>query len=422
MKKIIDWFKKFDLWSFISSDSHQKKDRDVLLEENTKKPETPTKWWSSSIAHQKISFNTRAVFSFWLIGLVILLLAYLIFQSLSMIYLVLTAFIIALAVDDTIVWFWNKGLSRWLAIAVTYLLLVILILSWIFLLVPFVLTQMTGIVDSLLQRIREFQLMISQQWIISIVQGWEWLPWYVQDSLLTFLNDPENVSQVQSDLQSNISNLVSVSTNYAQTLWTFAVGFVTGFVTFLAQLGIVLTLSIFFSIEKRGVMRFLSRLTGTSNYTRAYNTLDRIYRRVGLWLRWQLFVCLCVWLAVFIILTILGFLWFSLPSKWSLAVIAWLTNFIPYLWPFLWGIPAILLALVHLWIGGAFVVLLAYVVIQQLESSVLVPVVMKKTVGISPLLILLTVIIGGLVMGFLGVVIAVPIAVIITILFESKDK
>jgi predicted PurR-regulated permease PerM len=65
---------------------------------------------------------------------------------------------------------------------------------------------------------------------------------------------------------------------------------------------------------------------------------------------------------------------------------------------------------------------LAYVVIQQLESSVLVPVVMKKTVGISPLLILLTVIIGGLVMGFLGVVIAVPIAVIITILFESKDK
>lgn len=418
MKKIIHWFKSLDLSSFISWSSHRQDE--LSATNNDSKVVAEDKQPAGS--YQKISFNTRAIFSFWLIGLLVVILAYVIFQSLSMLYLVLTAFVIALAVDDTIVWFWNKGLPRWLAIAITYILLVLLILSWIFLLVPFLLTQMTGIADTLIQYIRELQVMISQQWVTAIVEWREWLPGYVQDSLLTFLKDPETTVQVQSDLQANISNLVSVSTNYAQLLGNVAVNFVTWFVSFLAQMVIVLTLSIFFSIEKRGVMRFLSRLTWTSNYTHAYNTLDKIYKRVWLWLRWQLFVCLCVWLAVFIILVVLGRLWFSLPSKGSLAVIAWLTNFIPYLWPFLWGIPAVLLAFVHLGFGWVIAVFLAYAIIQQLESSVLVPIVMKKTVGISPLLILLTVIIGGLVMWFVWVVIAVPIAVIITMLFESTDK
>jgi predicted PurR-regulated permease PerM len=66
-----------------------------------------------------------------------------------------------------------------------------------------------------------------------------------------FLDDPDTMAQVQSGLQNNVSNLVSVSTNYAQILGNLAVNFVTGFVKFLAQLAIVLVLSIFFSIEKR---------------------------------------------------------------------------------------------------------------------------------------------------------------------------
>lgn len=433
MKKVINWFKRLDIPWFGVGRSGRKTDtnpfdkKDMLWSQDRKEGEERKKEQKiekkKNSSDQKISLNNRAIFSFWLIGLAVVILAYILFQSLSMIYLVLTAFIIALAVDDTIVWFWNKWLSRWLAIAITYILLVLLILSWIFLLVPFVLTQMTDIVDNLIHWIRELQVTISQQWwIMSIVEWWEWLPGYVQESLFTFLEDPANMSQVQSDLQENISNLVSISTNYAQLLGSVAVNFVTWFVSFLAQLGIVLTLSIFFSIEKRGVMRFVSRLTWTSNYTYAYDTLDKIYKRVGLWLRWQLFVCLCVGLAVFLILTILWRIWFDLPSKGSLAVIAWLTNFIPYLWPFLWGIPAVLLAFVHLGLEWVVAVFFAYAIIQQLESSVLVPIVMKKTVGISPLLILLTVIIGGLVMWFVGVVIAVPIAVIITILFERSDK
>jgi predicted PurR-regulated permease PerM len=59
-------------------------------------------------------------------------------------------------------------------------------------------------------------------------------------------------------------------------------------------------------------------------------------------------------------------------------------------------------------------------VIQQLESSFLVPYVMNRTVGISPLLILICLIVSGVVMGFVGVVLAVPIAVIISMIYGQE--
>jgi predicted PurR-regulated permease PerM len=201
-----------------------------------------------------------------------------------------------------------------------------------------------------------------------------------------------------------------------------AVWLLTGFFSVIAQLGIVVTLAVFFSIEKKMVMRFVAWLWGREDYDYAYAKLDRIYKRLWLWLRWQTIVCLCVWVAVFLILTILRLFGFGLPSIWSLAIIAGVTNFIPYLGPFLWWVPAVLLSFVHFGGWGVVVVFLAYVVIQQLESSFLTPYVMNKTVWISPLLILICLIVGGIVMGFVGVVLAVPIAVIISMVYWEDAK
>ncbi len=85
-------------------------------------------------------------------------------------------------------------------------------------------------------------------------------------------------------------------------------------------------------------------------------------------------------------------------------------------------VPAILVGIASYGFKGLVVVLILYWIIQQSENNILVPLVMNRTLGISPLIIFISMIIGGTIFGFLGVLMAVPIAVVINILFEEYGK
>jgi len=108
-------------------------------------------------------------------------------------------------------------------------------------------------------------------------------------------------------------------------------------------------------------------------------------------------------------------------KKWTLALISWLTEFIPYIGPLLWGIPAWLLALTHYGLWGFGIIFILYWFIQWTENNILIPYVMNKTLGLSPIVIFLCVLLGGLVLGFVGVVIGVPLAVIITMIYDDNE-
>jgi len=365
--------------------------------------------------------ETLLMVKFWWVGLAIVAVAYIIFQSLSALYLILGAYIISVALESVVLFFERRGLSRGFSLTLSYIILVAVFLSWFILIVPFVFSQMSSMLDTLVSSVRAFQFALNTQWLAVIIQDISWLPGYAKEYVLDIVSNPQFSATIQSDLQNNISQIVGLWTSYAQNIGNIAVSLISGFFSVVAQLGVVVTLAVFFSIEKKMVMRFISGLWGKKDYDFVYAKLDRIYARLGLWLRGQTIVCLCVWIAVFIVLQILALFGFALPSIWSLAIIAWVTNFIPYLWPFLWGIPAVLLAFVNFGGWGILFVFFAYGLIQQLESSFLTPYVMNRTVGISPLLILICLIIGGLVMWFVWVVLAVPIAVIISMVY-GEDK
>lgn len=97
------------------------------------------------------------------------------------------------------------------------------------------------------------------------------------------------------------------------------------------------------------------------------------------------------------------------PGALLLGLIAALTEAIPIVGPLLGAIPAILVAATvspQLALGVAGV----YVVLQLVEGSILVPLVMRNTIGISPLLVLLSLLVGGVVGGLVGAFLAVPVA------------
>jgi len=93
-----------------------------------------------------------------------------------------------------------------------------------------------------------------------------------------------------------------------------------------------------------------------------------------------------------------------------LAMLAAIFELIPIFGPILAAIPAVAVATVG---GGPAVglgVTLFYIIIQQFENHLLYPLVVKKVVGVPPLLVILALIIGAKLAGFLGIILSVPIA------------
>jgi predicted PurR-regulated permease PerM len=86
------------------------------------------------------------------------------------------------------------------------------------------------------------------------------------------------------------------------------------------------------------------------------------------------------------------------------------------------AIPAIMLTLLDKGFGGAFGVFLWYLLVQQFENNLFYPLVVKKIVGISPLLVILALVIGAKLGGILGVILSVPVSVLLVEFFDDLDK
>lgn len=169
-------------------------------------------------------------------------------------------------------------------------------------------------------------------------------------------------------------------------------------------LATLLTIVFFWLVEHARIQRYVLAFIPAERRAGSRDAWNEIETRLGLWVRGQLILMGTIGVATGIAYTLLG-----VPGALLLALIAALTEAIPIIGPLLGAIPAILVA-ATVSPELALVVALVYLVIQFVEGSVLVPLVMRNTVGISPLLVLVSLLIGGAVGGFVGALLAVPIA------------
>ena len=96
-------------------------------------------------------------------------------------------------------------------------------------------------------------------------------------------------------------------------------------------------------------------------------------------------------------------------------------EFLPYLWPILWALPALLVASISYWFSGFLVVWILFIVIQRIEWWI-IPIVMNKALGVSSLLILISMLFWLKILWIVGAILAIPLAVIVSLLFEDKLK
>jgi len=371
------------------------------------------------VTQDSVVWSGKTMLRFWLTGLFVVFVWYISFASLDIVYLVITALIVSIAIE-AVIEFFQKLMPRWFSIGLSYVLLIVFVLSGFLFIIPFLLWQLSVFLNMVMVWVWEIQILIQTHTLVEIVHQMSWLPEYFQQKILVSFGDPDIWPAIQQKLQDNMAEIVGKWTTYVKDLWNLAVIIFAWFFSFVAKFFIVLTLSVLFSVEKNHVIKFISYLWGKKKRAFLRVKMERIYKKLWLWLKGQLLLCVFIWVMMLLSLWVLTWFGFDIPQKWSLATIAGLTELIPYLWPVLWGVPAIIVVLLHNGFYGGLLMAGIILLIQWVENNVLIPVVMNKTLWINPVTIFLSMLLWGLIMGFVGVLLAVPIAVILTMFLDDK--
>lgn len=174
----------------------------------------------------------------------------------------------------------------------------------------------------------------------------------------------------------------------------------------------LLALVFFWLTERPRLQRYALAFAPAERRGGIRDAWNEVESRLGLWVRGQLILMATIGVATGIAYTVIG-----LPAALLLALIAALMEVIPIVGPLLGAIPAFLVA-TTISTETALITMGIYLLLQIIEGNVLVPIVMRNSVGLSPFLVLLSLLLGGTAGGILGAIVAVPIVAGITVILE----
>ena len=139
--------------------------------------------------------------------------------------------------------------------------------------------------------------------------------------------------------------------------------------------------------------------------------------KIGLWLQGQVLLGVLVGLLIFLGLSILG-----VRNALFLALIATVFEIIPVFGIVLATLPAIAVALTDGGVTLALLVIGLYTIVQQFEANLIYPLVVKKIVGLPSILVILSLLAGAKLAGFLGILLSIPASAIIVELLADLEK
>lgn len=202
------------------------------------------------------------------------------------------------------------------------------------------------------------------------------------------------------------SLLQSQFTNISKNIFSFTKTIFDNFITLI----FLVVLSFYLLLERENLEKRISQLF-LNHESRVMKLLIEIEEKLGSWLRGQLVLSIIIGVLVYLGLHIL-----QIPFALSLAILAGFLEVVPVIGPIISSIPAIILGLT---ISPVLAVGIAamYFVIQQFESHIMVPQIMGKAVGLNPLVVILAIAVGGRLLGIFGALLAVPITVVIQVIF-----
>ncbi len=327
--------------------------------------------------HINISFSTGTVLK----TLVILVAAWLLWVLRDVALIVLTAVVIASAVEPGVRVFLRQGVPRILSVLSVYLLLFGMFFILFYFFFPSVLEDFATFVSSL------------PSYLDYLTRAGAF------DTYSSILGLPPPTAVTSDQIMSSVREALGVSA-YSNAFSAASQIFGGVF-----SLILIVVFSFYFAVVETGIDDFLRIVTPKSHQAYVLGLWRRSQHKIGLWMQGQLILAVLIAVLVYLSLTIL-----QVPHALFLAVIAGIFEIIPVFGPILAAIPAVVIAFVS---GGPiFGIIIAgvYILIQQFENHLIYPQVVTRVVGVPPLLVILALIIGAELAGFIGVILSVPIA------------
>ncbi|TSC57103.1 MAG: hypothetical protein Greene041679_439 [Parcubacteria group bacterium Greene0416_79] len=322
----------------------------------------------------------------------------LLYTLLDMVLVLLTAVVIASALEPGARFLIRMGVARLIAVIGIYLALAFAFIGVFYFFVP-----------SLLSDAAQFLRAVPE--VIDIVPPeLSRSPESAPESNASFAQALPNKlgSGLEIDGFVRPSSLTAVFTDLSQILGSFAFGFwdnvsvlFGGIVSFI----LIVVLSFYLAVQEDGVEKFLRVVTPQSHEAYIVSLWRRSQKKIGYWMQGQILLAVLVGMLVYLGLTVLG-----LKNALFLAVLAAMLETIPLFGPILSAIPAVFLGYTTSGLTLALLLVGLYLIIQQFENHLIYPLVVKKIVGVPPMLVILALIIGAKLAGFLGIILSVPVA------------
>lgn len=243
--------------------------------------------------------------------------------------------------------------------------------------------------------------------IIAIVTGLvvSIVPPMIEQSSRLIVASPSLLAQFFNTTNLDRSIFSQELSNLSKNLFSITLSIFDNLITII----FLLVISFYMLLEKESLENRFASFFG-SKEDRVRKLILKIEEKLGAWLQGQLILSLLIGLLTYIGLTIL-----NIPYALPLALVAGIMEVIPVIGPIISALPAIFLALTISPFLSAIVAIM-YLVIQQVENNLIVPQVMKRAVGLNPLIVILAIAIGSRLLGIAGALLAVPLAVVIQII------
>lgn len=355
-----------------------------------------------------MSISTGTMFR---VALVVLFFA-LLFYIRDIILVVLTAVVIASATEPLTTWFKKVRISRLPAVLITYVGLSLVFLGVFYSFVPSLLSdtsQFLRAVPQVLEKIPDsFSVSTNET---TVRQGAD-LAQTLSRGISYGASEPSSFTAVFNDLSQILSS-------FANGFWDNISVVFGGIISFL----LIVVLSFYLAVQEDGVAAFLRVVTPLHHEAYVVGLWKRAQKKIGLWIQGQILLAVLVGVLVYLGLTVLG-----VKNALFLAVLAAIFETIPLFGPILSAIPGIAIAystgtfFTEFGISSALLVACLYIIIQQFENHLIYPLVVKKIVGVPPLLVILALIIGAQLAGFLGLILSVPLAATLMEFFDDLER
>ncbi len=165
----------------------------------------------------------------------------------------------------------------------------------------------------------------------------------------------------------------------------------------------IFTLALFLSLEEKGMERAIGIFVPKGREEYVLDLWKSCQNKVSGWFGVKILGCLFVGVFSFLALYL-----FKINYPFALSLFAGLTNIIPIVGPIIAGLVIVILTSLDSWLK-VFLVLVVFTLIQQIEGNVLVPILSKKFIGLPPVLVLVSLMVGAKLWGILGAILAIPL-------------